>query len=250
VIGMAGSRKIWNRTCSVLIMTALVLMSAPATERLSASGHAIPPSGGPSCAGPGISRPCGSTPTYDPADGEALFIGLFFGLGPVADLFPEIWKTFHPAQDTVRAALLAERVLVRIRLRDPGFFSRFEADLLSGDHLRIERSLDEASRLTLSALRPEFATGVLPIVPAGGHEGGVEIDRGGDTVGGTAGGTDGGDQVLIVVDRVVVVVAYVVAAEVLVYDRTRFWHGERSGASRLRREMWVDLVARRLGEKR
>lgn len=97
--------------------------------------------------------------------GEEVFRGLVFGEGTVAEQFPEVWgsfsqHTFTPEQREAHA--LAKAQLVEgIRQADPMFFDRFGEALQSGDHLRIERAMDESEALVKQAVQermPSAAT--------------------------------------------------------------------------------------------
>lgn len=83
--------------------------------------------------------------TIRSADGKELFRGIILGRGPVADALPELWNGSHTAvPDTpegAAAAMLEQRLVSQIASADPRYFSRFAADVTSGDHARIERAL-------------------------------------------------------------------------------------------------------------
>ena len=62
-------------------------------------------------------------------------------------------------EPTAEQQLATQEFLIeRIRSADPGFFARFGTAVQSGDHVRIERSIEEASRL----LRVAMDTGLSP----------------------------------------------------------------------------------------
>jgi SdpC family antimicrobial peptide len=104
-------------------------------------------------------------------DGETIFRGLYFGRGPVAELFPEIWKQERflerkkllTPEEERRIAEIQDKIIARIREKDNGFFDRFQRAMQSSDHLTIQKNLDEATALTLSVVRQE--TGKDPSAP-------------------------------------------------------------------------------------
>ena len=93
------------------------------------------------------------TPGYD---GETIFRGLFFGVGPVADVLPELWQ--NPDVDQAREQLesAASRVIAQIRREDDTYFGRFQAELQSRDRLRISRALEAASQRVYQIVAPDM----------------------------------------------------------------------------------------------
>lgn len=95
--------------------------------------------------------------------GEEIFLGLIFGEGEVAKLFPEIWESAEILE--MRAEVTPEQaevlkqfqsdLLNYLTEQNPAFFSRFSESMQSGNHLRIASALDEASLLMFQALSPE-----------------------------------------------------------------------------------------------
>jgi SdpC family antimicrobial peptide len=87
-------------------------------------------------------------------DGRALYTGMFFGVGPGAKLFPEIWENDAldaRAQRQGREAefeTAANGVADKLAARDAAFFDRFAAGIQSGDHLRIEQTMKDAREQT------------------------------------------------------------------------------------------------------
>ena len=91
-------------------------------------------------------------------DGETLFRGLFFGEGPVAQLFPEVWKPIQAKagyQKDPRVREIEDRIIAYIRQNEPLFFDRFQRAMTSGDHLTIQEGLAEGGRLIQEALEEE-----------------------------------------------------------------------------------------------
>lgn len=97
------------------------------------------------------------TPTSKttPYTGETIFTGLFFGQGPAAKLFPEIWQ--HPEAVRAVARIPAERqaamrklpadVVRTVDKLEPGFFDRFGRVMQSGNRPAIMSELANATRL-------------------------------------------------------------------------------------------------------
>jgi SdpC family antimicrobial peptide len=91
--------------------------------------------------------------------GEQIFRGILFGEPPVSQLFPEIW-----AGDAARQSLdtkdkiiavneLKEGVVAEIISSDPAFLSYFGQEMQSGDHLRVQAALREASQRMFAAMQ-------------------------------------------------------------------------------------------------
>jgi SdpC family antimicrobial peptide len=89
--------------------------------------------------------------------GEEVFRGLVLGEGTVAEQFPEVWGSFSHRQFTLEEREAHERtkaqLVADIRQADPTFFDRFGAAMQSGDHLRIERAMDESAVLVKQAVQ-------------------------------------------------------------------------------------------------
>jgi SdpC family antimicrobial peptide len=109
----------------------------------------------------------GSTPQaaqeHHRYDGETIFRGLYFGQGPVAELFPELWKQERylatkkqlTSKDEQRLTEVQNKIVARLRDQDKGFFDRFGKTMQSGDHLAIQKSLEETGKLLYAATRAE-----------------------------------------------------------------------------------------------
>lgn len=91
-------------------------------------------------------------------DGEVLYRGMMFGVGPAAQLFPELWT--HPkviaalknATSDISREDAADRTIFVIKSKDPTFFARFGADIQSHNHPDIASMLDEAKIRTQEAV--------------------------------------------------------------------------------------------------
>lgn len=95
----------------------------------------------------------GAVPARHQYSGKELFLGLFFGQGPVAKLFPELWQSAPPLQAEEKE--LVEKVVRRIELSNPSFFDNFQKAIYSGDHYTIETTMQNAANLILDALEAE-----------------------------------------------------------------------------------------------
>jgi SdpC family antimicrobial peptide len=95
-------------------------------------------------------------------DGETLFRGLIFGTGPAAKEFPEIWeradmKRFMAAvkrQNQTDPENARAAVMNQLRNHDAAFFTDFEAEMQSGDHLRIQKTLYDTATILHDLVQP------------------------------------------------------------------------------------------------
>ncbi len=172
------------------------------------------------------------TPKRAGYDAETIFRGLFFGVGPVASLFPEIWEdaALAPAIAKMRAMpetpALIDGIIARVDANDPELLARFASDVQSGDHVRVSKALEDAGAALQQAAHQE--TG---IDPAGANLSGPSQQ------GAVA-------AVSVAVVAAVVVVA-VVAAAVLIYVAARHYL-YTPGGSPLENDVLVDMIATRL----
>lgn len=85
--------------------------------------------------------------------GEQIFRGVFFGQGPAAALLPELWKgksveeRAQTPERVARVRALQNEVVAQIADKDPAFFERFGATVRAGNHVAVERALQDAARL-------------------------------------------------------------------------------------------------------
>ena len=101
-------------------------------------------------------------PAFSDAD---LYRGIFLADGPVADFVPEIRDELRLSNltedsDVLRAVRsLHDRIIRKLEETRPGFLRAFGASMRSGDHLEIDRALEEAAVVTTEALShmPEIA---------------------------------------------------------------------------------------------
>ncbi|OWL95507.1 hypothetical protein CBQ26_12175 [Deinococcus indicus] len=84
--------------------------------------------------------------------GQQIFKGVVLGSGPVAELFPEIWKSeqYLAALREVTPEQMAERTVLEDQLmadvetKFPGFFAEYKTEMTSGDPYRVQRIVREA----------------------------------------------------------------------------------------------------------
>jgi len=104
-----------------------------------------------------------------PLSGEAIFEGLYFGQGTVAERFPEIWKNQAvldlkakmTAADQAKFESFRSETVSKINTREPDFFKQFASDMQSGNPVRVKSALDHAND-QFAALYPEAKTQAMP----------------------------------------------------------------------------------------
>lgn len=98
--------------------------------------------------------------------GEDLYRGIFFAYGEVAGMIPEIRDHLMApngvfnSQQKRTIENFQNRVIQSINTVDGGFLSSFGAAMQSGNHIIIDKKLNEAARITVKALSqiPEIQT--------------------------------------------------------------------------------------------
>lgn len=91
-------------------------------------------------------------------DGQTLFRGIVLGQGEVAQLIPEIRdhymvENFATSDEQLREIFdFQDRLLAAIAVSDPAYFEGFKTVMESGDHLRIQRKLDESALVVWKAI--------------------------------------------------------------------------------------------------
>ena len=76
--------------------------------------------------------------------GQQIFQGLYFGVGSVAKLFPDIWASDEATLplDTKEKVLewdnLKTQIVSQVDQIDSTFFGRFGVEMQSGDHIRVQ----------------------------------------------------------------------------------------------------------------
>ncbi|GAB2926602.1 hypothetical protein GCM10027028_26410 [Streptomyces sundarbansensis] len=100
----------------------------------------------------------GNTPAVSaatPVNGETLYEGLFFGQGPVAKAHPDLTLA-RGKTSSAESAEVADTVVDVIKAKDSTFFDRFGSEMQSGNEVRVNRILTEASQNTVGAMRSEY----------------------------------------------------------------------------------------------
>ncbi|MFE9236853.1 hypothetical protein [Streptomyces sp. NPDC007007] len=100
----------------------------------------------------------GNTPAASaatPVNGETLYEGLFFGQGPVAKAHPDLTLA-RGKTSSAESAEVADTVVDVIKAKDSTFFDRFGSEMQSGNEVRVNRILTEASQNTVGAMRSEY----------------------------------------------------------------------------------------------
>ena len=156
--------------------------------------------------------------TTQPYDGETIFRGILLNDGPVAKLFPEIWGSSRLAPYLKQAEDRASATEIAAAKQDPTFFDRFGTEMRSGDHIRIQLALKESSTRLQKEVESSAAADNPNIVPTVLY---VYI------------------YVALVLALAIVLVVAIAAA----LDE----EAATGSASNLRRDVYVDLIAQRLG---
>lgn len=182
-----------------------------------------------------------SDPTPGPdrkLDGETLFRGLYFGQGPAARYFPEIWKNPRVIEalknaDMSRSIEGQNLFMDFLRQEDATVFTRFGEDMQSGDQIRVRDAM-----VSLGHRMRTIAT--------------ERMGMDERTIGAPS-GVNGQCVVLAVVVAVVVAVAVAAAVAIVVYLYIDLWGPDvehpdlqQTYGSRLERDMWVDTLTHRL----
>lgn len=118
-------------------------------------------------------------------DGETIFQGIFFGVGPVAEILPELFqcsgveksKELHAHLTQSRAFCQEfptieqrrEAATQAMRDADPTFFQHFGSSLQSGDHGRTEDAMKEGARLLLKAVGDDIDRSTQPVTADGNY---------------------------------------------------------------------------------
>ncbi|MGB0035103.1 MAG: hypothetical protein WBP79_06485 [Candidatus Acidiferrales bacterium] len=175
-------------------------------------------------------------------DGETVFRGLYFGQGPVAQKLPEIWKQeryierrkqLSPA-DERRINEIQDKIVADIKANHKEFLEHFGRVLQSGDHVAIQKELNEATSLAFAALRKE--TGKDPLAPVGDAASVYRFV-----------------EVYVYIWFVTYFYVYEWVAVVIYFspilEASVEGIGSMKGLTRLQKEEWINLVATRLAAK-
>jgi SdpC family antimicrobial peptide len=91
--------------------------------------------------------------------GGEIFRGIFFGETPVSQLFPEIWgnnmvtDAFDTKEKVIAWDEFKQRVVAQITEDDAKFMDLFGREMQSGDILRVEGAMGEASKKMAAAMQ-------------------------------------------------------------------------------------------------
>ncbi|ATY84482.1 hypothetical protein CVV65_05525 [Kyrpidia spormannii] len=86
-------------------------------------------------------------------DGKAIFQGVVFGQGPVAQLFPQYWPpTITKQANTPAAKEIVNSLLIQMEKEDPNYFRNLEAAVYSGNPQAIDAAFVSGSNLLTSAM--------------------------------------------------------------------------------------------------
>ncbi|NOK01797.1 MULTISPECIES: sporulation delaying protein family toxin [Myxococcus] len=160
--------------------------------------------------------------------GQSLFKGMAFGLGPDAHHFDDIWQRPEIKErlgdDTLaKREQAAESVIAKMAELDAAFFERFNKDLRSGNHLVVDQLLTDTRTLVMSAVKELSKTA--------DQEGGVGI--------GSMEHVQAGLTVYIETAAAVIILVFLFITQ---FDMTPVMESE---ASRLKRDVWVDMLVKK-----
>ncbi|WP_141618843.1 sporulation delaying protein family toxin [Myxococcus sp. AB036A] len=160
--------------------------------------------------------------------GQSLFKGMAFGLGPDAHHFDDIWQRPEIKErlgdDTLaKREQAAESVIAKMAQLDAAFFERFNKDLRSGNHLVVDQLLTDTRTLVMSAVNELSKTA--------DQEGGVGI--------GSMEHVQAGLTVYIETAAAVILLVFLFITQ---FDMTPVMESE---ASRLKRDVWVDMLVKK-----
>ncbi|ANN35629.1 hypothetical protein CN936_09555 [Bacillus cereus] len=86
-----------------------------------------------------------TTPNYT---GEEMFLGVFFGQGEVAKLFPEMWnKENLKSANNKESKKFLNDLVAEMKQVDPSYFNKLEQSIKKGDFVAIDNSFDEGAKL-------------------------------------------------------------------------------------------------------
>ena len=97
------------------------------------------------------------TPAVAHYSGEAIYRGLFWGEGDVAQLVGGRTVTLSPGLADVRDTLIGV-----IKTDDPGFFDRFGIVMQSGNRPKIDRTITDTWNVTSTALSSQYGVKAAP----------------------------------------------------------------------------------------
>lgn len=147
---------------AMVAMSALLLLSSCGTSTPGTPTSSVPADSSPVA----VVAP---VKTVVPLSGEAIFNGLYFGQGVVAERFPEIWqnqavldlKEKMTSADQAKFDAFRSETVSRISAREPSFFKQFAADMQSGNPVQVKSALGRANG-QFASLYPEAKTQAMP----------------------------------------------------------------------------------------
>jgi len=183
------------------------------------------------------SRDGGLRPS-EPADGETLFTGLYFGRGEAAKYFPEIWENPQILRilkdvDLNKSIDAQNRIMDLLREQDETTFTRFATEMQSGNQIRVRNAMREVGeRLRLIASEQ------------------MQADDGGKHRNDIRGQCD----VLALVAAVAIVAVVVVAGALWVYLYVDYWgpgldKPKSADGSQLQQDFCIDTLTHRLATR-
>lgn len=91
--------------------------------------------------------------------GEEIYRGLVFGQGEVAKLFPEIWtKDLLKEARKKEAVEFSNQLIADMKVADSTYFNELKDAVYSGDHLKIQASLDKGGKLLSEQIEKKSET--------------------------------------------------------------------------------------------
>lgn len=103
------------------------------------------------CSTPAPTAMIGSSAVRATYDGEALFLGIFFGEGAVGKSLSEIWSgggaeaMLTSPEQVAKLHRFESAAIASLRSSDPTFFDRFARATQSGDYMAVQSAIDEAA---------------------------------------------------------------------------------------------------------
>lgn len=180
-------------------------------------------------------------------DGQTLLRGLFFGIGPVAELFPEIWDSPRVRQlreaNQLSPELLSKNVdamIGKLNEEQPKFWVSFADNVQSGDRVRIEKAILDAANLISAVVSVNVTTDGLPcnvVVtdPSVSKPTVVAVDAAAAAA------------AVVTIAAAAAAVAVTIVAVVVIFFFFLGASGDDDKNSTLRRDWSIDLIATRLG---
>ncbi len=180
-------------------------------------------------------------------DGETILRGLFFGVGPVAGFFPEIWDNARVRQLKEASQLSPEMqlknvdaIVAKLTQDHPEFWVSFADNVQSGDRVRIERAILDAAQLLSAMFSVNMSTDGVPcnvVVtdPSVSKPTIVAVDAAAAAA------------AVVTISAAAAAIAVAIVAVVVIFFFFLGASSDDDKGSTLRRDFWIDLIATRLG---